>query len=905
MDSPAVSVIIPCYNAEKYLDMCMESILNQTLRDIEIICVDDGSTDKTLNKLNYYAANNPRMRVFSQRNQFAGAARNLGLSQARGEYVLFLDCDDFFAENLAQDAYAAAVSADADVVLFNARCFDEATGEFQKGWFLNMGLVPEKRPFSPEECADHLYQITTPVPWTKMFRRQFLLDTKLQFQTLRHTNDFYFVLSVLAMAKRIVAIDQVLVTYRIGQKTNLQSTKSKNPLCFYTAYKAVYDKLEELGLLGALHQSYANRTLGGCLYNLRSMNDLEAQEEVFDRLREEIFRKLDILDHDVSFYYIESDYNEMRLVQNGTFEQYLAFRTSTLIRDLWHRVEQVTRAIRAYPRGSKQYNAEMVSAAERIIRAVKRCADEEPGRNAKCAYEIAHHAFNREEFAGGTLDMFPNAQLYQEFSTIQRHDYTTIKEMLNRRLVVSLTSYPGRIHSMAPVLDSLYNQDKKADEIILWLAKEEFPKLEASLPRYLMDLVAQKRLTIRWCDNLKPHKKYFYALQQYPEDLIVTVDDDLLYSPNLLSSLYRSYLQYPNAVSAVRVHLMLVSEDGRILPYNSWIRETDCCLHTPSMQLFATGGAGTLYPPHLFCKGFFDKKAIAENCPLADDLWLKAMELISGVPVVAARRREALVYLPDTQTDALKLVNDEQQQNDVQFANIIHWTDEIFGKNSLVNNLTSPHLYHSILTNQSVAYHLDQERRYFRQQLSVVTKQDVQTKKVLRKTQEMLAQKEEKLRVIEEKLRDIDVKLKESEDSLRISEEKYRETEDELRVSEEKRRETEERLRISEKKSQETEMRLKTSEEKRKDAESELRKTQKKCRLVEESKPIGRQLKAAGAMLAQQRSAGANPVALGFKYLVYGLAWIPAKMLAGRIFYLKNGGKQTLKKLLGRVSGKK
>jgi len=64
-------------------------------------------------------------------------------------------------------------------------------------------------------------------------------------------------------------------------------------------------------------------------------------------------------------------------------------------------------------------------------------------------------------------------------------------------------------------------------------------------------------------------------------------------------------------------------------------------------------------------------------------------------------------------------------------------------------------------------------------------------------------------------------------------------------------------------------------------------------------------LKAAGAMLAQQRSAGANPVALGFKYLVYGLAWIPAKMLAGMIFYLKNGGKQTLKKLLGRVSGKK
>jgi len=275
MRSPAVSVIVPCYNAEKNLDQCIGSLLNQTMQNIEIICVDDGSTDNTLEKLENYAKTDTRVRIFSQQNQYAGAARNLGLAQAKGEYILFLDADDFFAENLAQDVYAAAVSNEADVVIFNAQNFDDMTNEFKKGWFMKTALIPEKQPFSLEDCPDHFYQITTAVPWTKMFRRQFLLDTKLQFQTLRHTNDFFFVFSALAMAKRIVTLDKVLVTYRIGQKTNLQSTKSRSPFCFYTAYKALHDQLEKLGLLHIVYRSYANQVLSGCLYHLRSMNSLQ------------------------------------------------------------------------------------------------------------------------------------------------------------------------------------------------------------------------------------------------------------------------------------------------------------------------------------------------------------------------------------------------------------------------------------------------------------------------------------------------------------------------------------------------------------------------------------------------------------------------------------------------------
>ena len=645
------------------------------------------------------------------------------------------------------------------------------------------------------------------------------------------------------MAKRIVALDKTLVTYRIGQKTNLQSTKNRSPLCFYTAYKALHDKLEELGLLHTLHRSYANQVLGGCLYNLRSMNDPVSQEAVFQKLREEFFDGLEIPEQDVSFFLIEANYYEMRLVRYGSFAQYSAYRASKEIQDLWHCLERGVSHIQSCHSGTRAYRLAVTSAVQKIIKELQRC-DSVGYREMAC--QIVHEAFNRQPFSGLTLQSFEDHLLYQKFSILQNHEYTALQDMLHRRLVVSMTSYPGRIDSLGPVLESLYNQERKADEILLWLAKEEFPGLEQDLPEYLAQLAAQNRLTIRWCDNLKPHKKYFYALQEYPEDLIVTVDDDLLYSANLLSSLYRSYLQWPQAVSAVRVHLMLLSEENRILPYNAWIRETDCCLYTPSMQLFATGGAGTLYPPGLYRKEFFDWEAIRVHCPIADDLWLKAMELLSGVPVVAARIREPLQYLPGSQDDALKQINDVQNYNDVQFANIIRWTDEVFGEDALVNALTDPNIGCPLLGMESVTYHMDQERRFLRQQLNAAQLRETGTNNTLQKTKQTLSQTENKLK----------------------------ETENKWKEDHTKRLEAEKRLR---------------------ETEAKLKKTQNDLRRSEESKPLHRQMKDLGRMLKGLREKGHSPISVGFKLLVYGIAWIPEMILVFLMYFLRNGFAQTAK----------
>ena len=323
-DAPFVSVIMPVYNAEDFLEQGLDTLINQTLRNIEIICVDDGSTDSSLEILNRYAAKDSRVRVFTQQNKFAGAARNLGLANARGEYVIFLDSDDFFARSLCEDTYFMGRTHNADVVIFGAKHYNNTTGKYSEAkWRLNNYLAPEKQPFSYLDCPDELYRITTPVPWTKTFRRQFVLDAGLQFQAIHNANDLFFVYSGLAMAKRIVTLDKALVYYRIDLQTNLQTKKKKYPFCFYDAYLAWHDKLAELGILDAVRKGYVHVALSGCLHNLRTNKDLDSKRMVFDKLKNEAFEKLEVCGYDESYYLVNKNYQDMMLVLESSFEDYL------------------------------------------------------------------------------------------------------------------------------------------------------------------------------------------------------------------------------------------------------------------------------------------------------------------------------------------------------------------------------------------------------------------------------------------------------------------------------------------------------------------------------------------------------------------------------------------------------
>lgn len=317
MKNTKVSIIMPVYNAAEHLRETMDCLINQTLKEIEIICVDDGSTDESLDILHEYAARDHRIVVLHQKNLYAGVARNTGFDRASGEFVIFLDSDDLFALDLLEKTYLQGKKEKADIVLFDANFFNSKTGEsIEKDYLFRKDFVKWKNVFSRRDIPDHIFTITTPCPWTKLYSKKFIVDHKLKFQDLRHSNDVFFVLSSLALAERITYVDEKLVLYRVNQEKNLQHTKALDPTLFLTAYEAVYDLLNEHGIYEEVKRSFIHVVLSGCVYNLDTVHDHEGKKKIYCAIESEEFKKMNLLSYPKEYYLNQGNYNRIRTVPN-------------------------------------------------------------------------------------------------------------------------------------------------------------------------------------------------------------------------------------------------------------------------------------------------------------------------------------------------------------------------------------------------------------------------------------------------------------------------------------------------------------------------------------------------------------------------------------------------------------
>ena len=224
------------------------------------------------------------------------------------------------------------------------------------------------------------------------------------------------------------------------------------------------------------------------------------------------------------------------------------------------------------------------------------------------------------------------------------------------RIIVSLTSYPARIKSVWITVASLLQQTMKPNKVVLWLAEEQFPGHE--LPNSLLRF--QKRgLEIRFCDDLKPHKKYYYTMQEYPEYYVITADDDILYPEDHIERLWKGHENHPDAVICHWSHQMVFEGQGEFRPYNDWIIKA---ADIPSYDTLAVGCNGILYPPGSLPKETFDKDKILELSLNTDDLWLKCMEVINGWKVVNCNLTP-LVYFSILSTGKSGLWKDNTSEN--------------------------------------------------------------------------------------------------------------------------------------------------------------------------------------------------------------------------------------------------
>ena len=257
-------------------------------------------------------------------------------------------------------------------------------------------------------------------------------------------------------------------------------------------------------------------------------------------------------------------------------------------------------------------------------------------------------------------------------------------------IIVSVTSYPARIHEVVLAIRTVYRQTMQPDKVILWLGEAKFPNRYNDLPEELLRLVSEKGLEIRWCEDIGPHTKYFYAFQEYPDALVITIDDDILYPPDRIENLYQCYLRFPKAVSAGRADFVPVSEFEEMPPVTIWPEEVDAWVLQPSMQLYAMGVNCVLYPTVLFSQvsELLDKETIRRVCPYADDLWLKAMQAVAGIPVVVAESDQPLpISTVESQDTALWHYNCVDGGNNVQWKQIEQEIDSRYGSGFLRQKL--------------------------------------------------------------------------------------------------------------------------------------------------------------------------------------------------------------------------
>ena len=315
---PKVSVIIPVYNTEAYLRECLDSVVNQTLKDIEIICVDDGSTDHSLDILREYEKKDSRIRIFTQPHADAGVARNLGLRYAVGEYLSFLDADDFFEPDMLEKAYTKAKEQAAEICVFHCDFFNTERSAFEgKGAILEENL-PEKRPFAGTEVKKELFRTFVGRAWDKLFLREYIVENKILFQEQRTSEDLLFTFFALAKAERITIMDDVFAHHRTHVKTSLEATRAASWESFYKALCALRDALRSSGLYAHFERDFVNYCISFSLWNLYTL-PWPIQEELYYRLKLLWFPELGVPGHADDYYYDKNEYAQYKKIMEEPY----------------------------------------------------------------------------------------------------------------------------------------------------------------------------------------------------------------------------------------------------------------------------------------------------------------------------------------------------------------------------------------------------------------------------------------------------------------------------------------------------------------------------------------------------------------------------------------------------------
>lgn len=312
---PLVSVIIPVYNAAPYLRRCLDSVCAQTLRRLEVICIDDGSTDGSSGILDEYCRQDSRLCVIHQKNSGPGPARNCGLDRATGSYIIFLDADDWFEPDFLEAMSSSAEAGHLDVTICRADEFDTHQGKrYPADWMLKKCLLPSDT-FSPQDIAPWVFQFTYGMAWDKLYRASYIKETGIQFPDLRNSEDLVFVFPSVLLAGRIGIVDRVLIHHRVNRADSVSNSRCAAPDAPYKAFSMVKRFLEQHRLYDRFEQSFLNWAMEFLVWHVSNIPDCHIQRSYLDRLKNEWFPELRFDRYPRSYYRDRLTYAKYQLAK--------------------------------------------------------------------------------------------------------------------------------------------------------------------------------------------------------------------------------------------------------------------------------------------------------------------------------------------------------------------------------------------------------------------------------------------------------------------------------------------------------------------------------------------------------------------------------------------------------------
>lgn len=255
------------------------------------------------------------------------------------------------------------------------------------------------------------------------------------------------------------------------------------------------------------------------------------------------------------------------------------------------------------------------------------------------------------------------------------------------KLIVSLTSFPERMYDIHYAIFSLLNQSLKPYKVILWLSEEQFPNKENDLPKKLLNF-KNYGLEINFTKDIRSYKKSIPTLKMYPDDILVTADDDIFYPKNWLELLYTDYQKHPDCILAHRVHKILFDENKKLLPFREWKRLIND--GSSSLLNFPSTGGGVLYPPNSLYKDVLNEEIFTKLSKNSDEIWFWAMAILNKTKVKVA----------ENAINTISIINAEREAfcaNEIILARENSTTKNL--KDKQINNLLEyyPELYNTLL----------------------------------------------------------------------------------------------------------------------------------------------------------------------------------------------------------------